>query len=182
MWGQKFRPVSEPMMHLAACSACSQETVFANGKLALPADITAPAPSSDLPQDLMADFEEARKIHMQSPRGAAALLRLVVQKLCPILGSEKKDINGAIGELVEKGVITGALQQALDSVRVIGNEAVHPGELDLKDDSITVHSLFMLINFIVQKAITEPKEIDAIYQSLPAGKLAGIAARDKQKP
>ncbi|WP_324695493.1 DUF4145 domain-containing protein [Novosphingobium sp. RL4] len=132
-----------------------------------------------MPVEVLEDFEEARRIHALSPRGAAALLRLVVQKLCPILGSDKKDINPAIGELVEKGIITGALQQALDSVRVIGNEAVHPGELNLKDDAVTVHSLFKLINFIIEKAITEPKAIDAIYQSLPAGKLAGIAARDK---
>jgi hypothetical protein len=180
-WPSHSRSSGRTNIVIARCSACSAETIFADGKLVYPATISAPAPAADLPDTLKIDFEEARLICNQSPRGAAALLRLVVQKLCPILGSEQKDINKAIGDLVERGVINVALQQALDSVRVIGNEAVHPGELDLKDDPATVLSLFKLINFIVQKAITEPKEIGAIYQALPASKLAGIEIRDKAK-
>lgn len=54
--------------------------------------------------------------------------------------------------------ISPALQQALDSVRVIGNEAVHPGTMDLRDDVFTVLSLFGLVNFIVQKAITDEEK------------------------
>ncbi|WP_267433829.1 DUF4145 domain-containing protein [Sphingomonas sp. GM_Shp_1] len=127
------------------------------------------------------DYEEARQVLPLSPRGAAALLRLIVQKLLPIIGAKEDDINRMIGELVEKGTISTAIQQALDSVRVIGNEAVHPGTMDLKDDQNTAVSLFRLINFIVEKAISEPKEVAAIFQGLPPGKLAGIANRDKPK-
>jgi len=134
-----------------------------------------------MPEEVLEDYEEARQILSKSPRGAAALLRLVIQKLCPFLGATKPDINGAIGELVSAGKITPALQQALDTVRVIGNEAVHPGTLDLSDDLDTATALFGLINFIVEKAITEPKQIGQLYQSLPAGKLAGIAQRDNLK-
>lgn len=73
------------------------------------------------------------------------------------------------------------VQPALDSVRVVGNEAVHPGTLDLKDDRETANKLFKLVNFIATKMISEPKEIDALYDSLPAEKLQGIKARDAQK-
>jgi hypothetical protein len=131
-----------------------------------------------MPEDLKADFEEARLIYADSPRGAAALLRLVLQKLCPHIGATKPGINDAIAELVKSGTISAALQQALDSVRVIGNEAVHPGELDLRDDAATVLTLFRLVNFIVEKAITEPKAVAAIYGALPPGKRAGIEERD----
>jgi hypothetical protein len=175
------RPFSDNFFVSARCSACNRETVWSGNEMLWPVHVIAPPPADDMPHELLADFEEARRIHQPSPRGAAALLRLVVQKLCPILGSDKPDINGAIGDLVAQQKISPALQQALDSVRVIGNEAVHPGELDIKDDHDTVESLFKLINFIVYEAITRPKEIAAIYNSLPANKLAGIVTRDKPK-
>jgi hypothetical protein len=63
-------------------------------------------------------------------------------------------------------------------VRVIGNNAVHPGELDLKDDQQTATSLFGPINIIAETMITQPKEIDAMYQKLPAGPKAAIEDRD----
>jgi len=63
-------------------------------------------------------------------------------------------------------------------VRVIGNEAVHPGTIDLRDDRTTANKLFKLVNFIAHKMITEPREIDEIYGSLPEDKKDGIRKRD----
>lgn len=163
----------------ALCEACRKEVLFFDGRMLYPAESEAPAPAADMPEEVLDDFEEARRVLPVSPRGAAALLRLLVQKLLPLLGATDGDINSMIGELVASNVISSKIQKALDSVRVIGNEAVHPGTMDLKDDEATAVSLFNLINYIVEKAITEPKEIDAIYAGLPAGKLAGIVNRDK---
>ena len=132
----------------------------------------------DLPGEIKADYEEAASILNLSPRGAAALLRLSIQKLCKHLGESGKDINNDIKNLVTKG-LPHKVQEALDSVRVIGNEAVHPGTLDLKDDRATAAKLFKLLNFIATKLISEPKEIDEIYSALPADKLEGIKKRDK---
>lgn len=95
------------------------------------------------------------------------------------LGLPGKDINKDIGELVAGG-LPPAIQQALDIVRVVGNECVHPGTLDLRDDSATVSKLFQLVNLIVEKMITEPKQIGAMFTGLPADKLAGIENRDKR--
>jgi len=167
-----------PLVVLSRCEACEREAIFVDGRLVVPEANFAPAAPTDLPQELADDFEEARRILPVSPRGAAALLRLLVQKLLPLLGAAPGDINRMIGELVANGTISSKIQQALDSVRIIGNEAVHPGTMDLKDDEATAISLFKLICYIVEKAITEPKEIDAIYAGLPAGKLAGIVNRD----
>ena len=69
------------------------------------------------------------------------------------------------------------VQEALDSVRVIGNESVHPGTIDLRDNKEIAKKLFKLINFIAPKLISETKEIDEIYNSLPPNKLAGIKKR-----
>jgi len=59
------------------------------------------------------------------------------------------------------------VQQALEHLRVIGDESVLPGQLDAKDDQETVMQLFELINFIVEDQITRKKKIEAIYQRLP---------------
>ena len=64
---------------------------------------------------------------------------------------------------------------------MIGAEAVHPGTIDLKDDLPTVNKIFKLVNFIAQKMISEPREIEEIYESLPKNKLDGIEQRDNPK-
>jgi hypothetical protein len=72
------------------------------------------------------------------------------------------------------------IQQSLDVVRVIGNEAVHPGTLDLKDDVNTARALFKLLNLIAEKMITDPKTVNEIYESLPEAKRKGIEQRDRK--
>jgi Domain of unknown function (DUF4145) len=104
------------------------------------------------------DFAEARLIFLQSPRGAAALLRLAVQKLCAVLGELGKNINDDIASLVRKGLSV-QVQQALDTVRVVGNDAVHLGQIDLNDDPTTAASLFELINMIVDEMISNRRKL-----------------------
>lgn len=138
-----------------------------------------PLPNSDLREDIKVDYLEARSIVNKSPRGAAALLRLCIQKLCEQLGESGKDINTDIGNLVQKGLHS-TIQKSLDIVRVIGNDAVHPGQIDLKDDIDTANKLFELVNLIAQVMITEPKAIDELYTALPESKRKAIEERDKQ--
>jgi hypothetical protein len=124
------------------------------------------------------DFEEARSIANLSPRGAAALLRLVIQKLCKHLGQPGKNLNDDIGALVTLGLPQGA-QQALDVVRVTGNNAVHPGELDVNDSPQLVIKLFKLVNLIVEKMIAEPEELKALFEALPERAKKQIEDRDR---
>ena len=109
----------------------------------------APSPNPDMPEDVKIDYEEAASISTQYPRGAAALLRLAIQKLCIPLGGKGKNINEDIQTLVSNGLpIT--VQQALDVVRVVGNNAVHPGQINV-DDQEVVGKLFSLINECVKR-------------------------------
>ena len=93
------------------------------------------------------------------------------------LGEGGKDLNKDIGSLVKKGLPL-KIQQALDAVRVIGNNAVHPGELDLRDDIATANALFDLLNMIVSVMITQPKQVEAVYEKIPAGAREQIERRD----
>lgn len=147
------------------------------GQDGLPDQGQHPAANPDMPPEIRADYDEANTISNLSPRGAAGILRLCVQKLCKHFGEPGKNINNDIGALVKKG-LSPIVQQALDGVRLTGNAALHPGELDLRDDPEMVGRLFKLVNFIVDKMISEPRQISGFYGGLPAAKLAEIDKRD----
>lgn len=164
---------------VAFCSHCQQYSIWLNEKMIYPDFSSIQPPNPDLAQDIIDDYLEAANIINKSPRGAVALLRLAIQKLCEQLGEQGKNINNDIANLVKKG-LPPTIQQALDIVRVIGNDAVHPGQIDLKDNQETASKLFDLINIIAQVMITQPKEIANLYETLPEEKRAGIANRDKK--
>lgn len=163
---------------IAVCTHCQKPSYWFNTGMVFPNKVTAPLPNADLPDDIKFDFEEARQIAALSPKGAAALLRLVIQKLCIHLGEPGKDLNKDIGSLVKKG-LSEKIQKALDIVRVIGNGSVHPGQIDLNDTPDTTAKLFELVNFIADKMITEPKKIDGLYDGLPDSKKDAIQKRDE---
>jgi hypothetical protein len=139
---------------------------------------SAPMPTEEMPTDVADDYSEARKLVGDSPRAAAALLRLAVQKLMPHLGEKGEDINHDIGELVKKG-LPEKIKKGLDSLRVIGNNAVHPGQIDLKDDKATATSLFELLNMIVDVMIAQPRRVEEIYAKVPESAKEAIQKRDR---
>ena len=141
---------------------------------------SAPLPAEDMPEDVKKDYEEAAQIFAKSPRGAAALLRLGLQKLCIHLGEEGKNINADIRSLVNKGVFAGRIVQVADTLRITGNNAVHPGQISDEDFDRAAAKMFDLINFIVKKAITEPKELDELYQQMPEKARNAAEAQDKK--
>jgi Domain of unknown function (DUF4145) len=164
---------------VAQCTSCDHPTLFVRGVLAWPKDLSdAPLPIHDMPESLKADFEEARTIYTLSPRSAAALLRLCVQKLFGELGMGNVTIDAAIKSLVASGRLDTGLQQAADALRVIGNESVHPGTMDLKDDTQTAYALFEMLNYVVERTVTFPARAKALFDSLPDEKKAAIATRD----
>jgi Domain of unknown function (DUF4145) len=166
-------------MFLSQCYNCTKYAVWVHDQLVHPTAMTGPDPNPDLPSDVLRDYEEAGRIASESPRGAAALLRLAIQKLCVVLGEIGEKIDDDIKSLVKKG-LTPMVQQALDAVRVIGNEAVHPGTLDLKDDRDTAMRLFSLVNIIAEQMISNPKHVQELYEKLPENKRKAIEKRDQK--
>lgn len=169
-------------LHIATCTHCDGRVVwFVNdykSYMLWPFGIAnAPLPHDEMPEDVKADYIEARSVCALSPRGASALLRLGIQKLCKHLGGKGDNINEDIGALVKKGLPV-QIQQALDVVRVTGNNAVHPGELRVEDQPEIAAALFGLLNLIVDNRIAEPKRVEALYAALPEGARNGVKKRD----
>lgn len=130
-----------------------------------------------MPDSVKLLYDEAALIYNKSPRAACALLRLAVERLCNELG-ETGNIDTMIGNLVKKG-LPSIIQKALDAVRVIGNKAVHPGQIAFDvDDKSTAETLMKLLNIITERLISEPKEIDGIFEALPQSAKDAIEKRD----
>jgi len=163
------------------CEHCDRISIWFEERMIYPNDSGIVPPNPDLSEEIKADYNEAAGIVNRSPRGAMALLRLCVQKLCRQLGQPGDNLNEDIRNLVGQG-LNRRIQQALDSVRVIGNNAVHPGELDVSDNREIAVELFKLINLIADKMITEPRMAEEIYNSLPQSARDGISRRDGATP
>jgi hypothetical protein len=177
-WGRLvFLNLQRDELRGALCARCGEFSLWYGGRMIVPAETTAPPPSPDMPGGALPDYNEARTVFATSPRSSAALLRLVIQKLVIHLGQPGKNLNDDIGALVANGLPV-KVQQSLDVVRVVGNNAVHPGQMDLNDDPRTASQLFTLVNLIVDVMITQPAAIEAAYQALPASSLAQVRERD----
>jgi hypothetical protein len=172
--GEKFQPKN---ISLAICLHCQNYSVWLNQKMVFPLTGNVEIANPDLPPDVLQVYNEAKDIVNTSPRGAAALLRLALQQLMVHIGEEGKSLNDAIASLVRRGLPV-QLQQALDIVRVVGNHAVHPGQIDLKDKPETALALFDFVNIICDYFITQPKKIAEVYGNLPDKDKQNIAKRD----
>ncbi len=166
------------------CSHCNNAIVWHGDDMIIPDNSTAPMPDEDMPESVKELYEEARGIVNKSPRGAAALLRLALDKLCDEIDEEcrKPKYNGKIsdkiGILVKNG-LSEQLQQAFDFVRVTGNDAVHElGIIDVQDNPEIAPTLFGLLNFIVEKMITEKKQIAGLYNLIPQARRDKIQERN----
>lgn len=166
-------------INISKCYNCKDITVWVHDQIIYPNTKVDILPNQDLPANIKSLFEEAREIVGSSPKGAAALLRLSIQYMCKELGESGKKIDQDIANLVSKG-LNPLVQQALDVVRVIGNEAVHPGEIDLDDNRDIALQLFNVVNLIANQMITHPKQVKSLYSNLPENKLKGIEQRDKK--
>lgn len=181
--------------HSSSCAKCGKFSLwkykrvvgyFSEGagsieSMIYPQKLTAPMPSEDMPAEVKEFYDEAREVSALSPRAAAALLRVSLEKLTEYLGEKEGDLSTRIGNLKKQGLPKRVIQ-SLDIVRITANEGgSHAGEIDLtgKDNAEIVGRLFRLVNFIVEKTITDNKEIKGMLHALPENKKEGIKNRDK---
>jgi len=152
-------------LSIATCQSCGKYSLWVEQEMVYPRKVSIEPPNADLNEEIKAIYNEAAKIFLDSPRGATAILRLSLQMLLKQLGKEGKNINSDIKELVEGG-LSPKIQKALDLLRVIGNNAVHPGQINLDDNKDVALKLFKILNIIANEMITKPKEIATLYEEV----------------
>ncbi|GAB1821107.1 DUF4145 domain-containing protein [Herbidospora sp. RD11066] len=136
-----------------------------------------PGPNLDMPDAALQVYLEAQRVAPVSRRSAAALLRLALQIVVDQLVPNSKGINDKIAQLVARGLSV-QIQQAMDVLRCVGNDAVHPGVIDLDENPDLVEGLFGLINLVVDQMITQPKHTQALFANLPQKNQDQVARRD----
>ena len=162
----------------AICKSCNDVTIWCDSQMIIPRESLIQPPNQDLKDDIRSIYNEAALIYQDSPRASAALLRLCVEELCIQLGEEDGNLFDRIGNLVKQG-LSEQTKKALEVCRVVGNDAVHPGEIDMNENPEIVLALFGLINYIAHEMITKPREIEELFSFLPEEKRNSIEQRDK---
>jgi len=85
------------------------------------------------------------------------------------LGESGKNINDDINSLIEKG-LDDDIAKTMHALRIVGNEAVHPGQIDIDDEPYIAEALFDLLDQIVDQLITKPRKRAALWERLPTEK------------
>jgi hypothetical protein len=83
----------DTLFRVSKCTHCGESLYWYNDKIVVPDVSSAPPANDDLDGDIKKDYAEAASIILKSPRGAAALLRLCLQKLCKQLGEAAGEIG-----------------------------------------------------------------------------------------
>ncbi|WP_104697775.1 MULTISPECIES: DUF4145 domain-containing protein [unclassified Helicobacter] len=175
--------------YVAMGACCQKEMIWQKSnndtKMIYPRQLATP-PIEDMPEKVKEIYKEASLVLGDSPRASCALLRLALQELMIYLRDNYEDyrdlkgkkIDDDIGILVKNHNLSVNIQRALDSIRIIGNNAVHPKELDINDNPDIAEKLFKMINLIVKEMITRPREINELYATTPQGARDAIEKRD----
>lgn len=146
------------MLFISTCHICKGYILWLNENIIYPLASNIPLPNEDMPNEVKKLYLEGRAVFPVSKKACAALLRLSLQKLCKELGGTGKNINNDIAKLVKEG-LNPSIKNSLDIIRITGNEAVHPGELNLEENENHVSFLFELLNFIVDEKYTREKKL-----------------------
>lgn len=167
---------------VATCNHCEKESFWIKQKMIFPNMITVPLAHQDMPANVKELYDEARLVSNLSPRSAATLLRVSLERLTENLGEATGNLNARISRLKAKGLPEQVIK-VLDLVRIYGNDGAHSNQMDMdeQDTPEIVNKLFWMVNYIVEKVITEPDEINAMFEQLPESKITAIEIRDNKK-
>ena len=161
------------------CEHCKEWVLWNSQKIIYPRSITVESPNPDMPEVAKKLYMESAQILQDSPRASAALLRLALQEILNevVEGGEKNSINDNI-RILSEGVDE-TTQKALDLIRINGNNAAHLGEIQIEEEN--TEYMYKLLNIIVQKTISDKKQIDDLFEGLPKSIKESIKERKSKK-
>ena len=106
-------------------------------------------PAEDV-QEFSEDFEQAATILNKSPRAAAALIRVCIQKMIPLLKNTGKNLDENISSLVGKGLEV-EIGQAMDVLQVIRKNPVQENHIDLRAETVMATRMFESLKEILER-------------------------------
>lgn len=167
---------------VSLCISCEKFSSWYEGDIVYPMnEAQIPSPEEHMPVEIKKLYNEAKSVYHLSFRSSCALLRLALEKLLIIVGAKGNSINSRINNLVVEQKIPTSVQQALDTIRILGNDGVHPGVIDISDNERKENALmlFLLLNIIVDRMIKADMQIQQFYSLIPESKRKAIEQRDK---
>src|SRR5690606_32530683 len=114
----------------STCVACGRHIHWVHQRPVWPESVLGSGPNAHLPADLGPGYEPPRAIARRPPIGAAPLLRLLVDLLTKHLKADGKDLHGRTTWLAEQRLISSAVAEMVDAVRITTQFGVHDGSLD----------------------------------------------------
>ena len=105
---------------------------------------------TDDSEDAAEDFEEAASILKNSPRGAAALMRICIKNMMPLLNEQGARLDDSISALVSKGLEV-QIQQSMDALQVLRKCPFKPGHFDWTEDKETATKLLKFLKGIMER-------------------------------
>lgn len=185
---QKNQEGFRPPWTATVCLGCRKGSVWRDGKRVFPARVPSIQPHEDMPPKARGLFEEAVAVKGLSPRASAALARASLESFLKEHFSESKAYN--LDERVAEAGrhISAELWEALTVLRVVGNEALHDGKIEMQldgSDDAYIEPLLGAVNGLAEELISRPARTRALYEKLPDAKRTGaeqtrdrIASRD----
>ena len=156
------------------CTACEKYIIFNRETQIYPIIANIEDPNPDMPEDIKKDYDEARNIYNLSVRGSCALLRLALDKLLIYLDIKGKTLFNKINAYCDRFEPDETMKQALHSIRIVGNESVHPGTFNVEDNKDIALLLFEILNDIAYEHITKKKKREEMFKKLPENTIKNI--------
>lgn len=152
------------------CVSCGNYSIYYQGKMIYPIDSNVSKPNGDMPDNVKSVYYEAKTVLNMSPKSACALLRLALEMLLNELDIGGRTLNDKINNYCNDFDSNNRLIKAFHLVSIVGNEAVHPGVIDIDDNEDIARAMFEILNEIVDETITKKNKMDAIFEYLPEEK------------
>jgi Domain of unknown function (DUF4145) len=165
---REFRSRDVQNVSISYCFNCNQMCLWVYDQLVWPRREAFPEPQLHAPPNLRRESEEASQTLEATPRGAAALLRIAIAKLCKELGVSGESPNDGITLFVREDV-DARVQKVLDAARIIESNAMRPDQIGLGEDRATAEILSGLVNLICEKMIMEPRHLQEVYAKVREG-------------
>lgn len=151
-----------------SCDGCVLIKMYMDqqGNIRIGAVYPSPMPSPTdqrMPEKIRKDLDEAKScLSVNAYRACAGMCRRAMQTACMEKGSSKGDLIDQIDEIHQKGVITVDLKDLAHTVRMVGNDALHPNadEVTPQDakEILELAEQLMEVIFVAPERVREMKK------------------------